>query len=198
MAKKIERKSKLTKIANEDLYKKTKNDGTTDQRSNRASTTDYVGLTYECHYDTFLVIAEGDRVLSKNGKHLYRSFHVRCLKCGTERETLIASLIGKGVACRACQTTVRGVRLDVSKPYITIEEKIEVMREINEIWNEMKHMQRAGELTKYLVKKFDVNEYLINEDNEENNNPDNVVDDNDDINYDDININWEEEVKKYL
>jgi len=196
MAKKIERKSKLTKIANEDLYKKTKNDGTTDQRSNRASTTDYVGLTFECNFDTFLVIAEADRVLSKNGKHLYRNFHVRCVACGKERETLIASLIGKGVACRECQTTVRGVRLDVSKPYITIEEKIEVMREINEIWNEMKHMQRAGQLTKYLVEKFDVNEYLINDKEEDK--PNEVVDYSDDIDYDNIDIDWNEELKKYL
>ena len=196
MAKKIERKSKLTKITSEDLYKKTKNDGTTDQRSNRASTTDYVGLTFECNYDTFLVIAEADRVLSKNGKHLYRSFHVRCLKCGTERETLIASLIGKGVACRECQTTVRGVRLDLSKPPITLEGKIEAMHEINQIWDEMKRLARAGELTKYLVKKFDVNEYLIND--EEEDKPNEVVNDSDDINYDDINIDWDQEIKKYL
>jgi hypothetical protein len=197
MAKKIERKSKLTKITSEDLYKKTKNDGTTDERSNRANTTDYVGLTFECNYDTFLVIAEADRVLSKNGKHLYRNFHVRCVACGTERETLIASLIGKGVACRECQTTVRGVRLDLSKPPITLEGKIEAMHEINQIWDQMKRLARAGQLTKYLVEKFDVNKYLIEEDNneEEDNNP---IDNYDDIDYTDDTIDWDNELDKYL
>ena len=70
------------------------------------------------------------------------------------------------------------------------------MHEINQIWDQMKRLARAGELTKYLVEKFDVNEYLINDKEEDK--PNEVVDYSDDIDYDNIDIDWNEELKKYL
>jgi hypothetical protein len=188
----------LQKIAEEDVEKKTKVDGTIDKRSNRANKVDYIGLTFECAYDNFLVIGEAERILSRNGKHIYRNFHVRCLKCGTERETLIASLIAKGVACNNCRTSDRNVRLDKSLDLPTLERKVEIIHEINDIWAEMKKMAKAGTLNRYLCDKYDAADYLRDIEDEEEDKRIELVDDSDDFDYDDDNINWDDELEKYI
>jgi hypothetical protein len=185
----------LQKIAEEDVEKKIKADGGIDKRSNRKNKVDYIGVTFECAYDNFLVIGEAERILSRNGKHIYRNFHVRCLKCGTERETLIASLIAKGVACNNCRTSDRNVRLDKSLDLPTLERKVEIIHEINDIWAEMKRMAKAGTLNRYLCDKYDAADYLKDIEDEEEDKRIELVDDIDDIDYDDDNINWDERIK---
>jgi hypothetical protein len=193
-----ETKRGLQKIAEEDVERRTKANGDIDKRSNKKNKVDYVGVTFECAFDNFLVIGEAERVLSRNGKHIYRNFHVRCLKCGTERETLIASLIAKGVACNNCRTSDRNVRLDKSLELPTLERKIEIIHEINEIWAEMKRMAKAGQLNRYLCDKFDAADYLKDIEDEEDYKRIEVVDDSDDFNYDDDSINWDDEIDKYI
>jgi hypothetical protein len=188
----------LQKIAEEDIERKTKVDGSIDKRSNKKNKVNYIGVTFECAFDNFLVISEAGKVLSKNGKHIYRNFNVRCLKCGTERETLIASLIAKGVACNNCRTSDRNVRLDKSLDLPTLERKVEIIHEINDIWSEMKRMAKAGQLNRYLCDKFDAADYLKDIEDEEDYKRIEVVDDSDDFNYDDDSINWDDEIDKYI
>jgi hypothetical protein len=161
-----------------------------------AKSKEYVGITFQMRFDEFYVVKELDRVFSKDETRIYRSFLIRCTKCGTERETLAASINSGGCACNNCRTKDRNIKLDLSAPPMDLERKIEAMHEINQIWDEMKRMQRAGVLTKYLVEKYDVNKHLIEED--EDDKPIEMLDDSDDINYDDIDVNWDEEIKKYL
>lgn len=178
---------------------KLKLDGTVDTRYTRGPKVEFVGKTFECAFDTFLVLEELPRVLSKSGRNVYRNFRVKCLKCETERETLAASLNAKGVACPQCRTQTRGVKLDLSLGPIGIERKIEILHEINGIWDEMKRLQRMGQLTKFLVDKFDVNDWLLTDDKEtEHIQTNEVVGDSDDIDYDNPDIDWNNEIDKYL
>jgi hypothetical protein len=190
----------LQKIAEEDVERKIKANGDIDKRSNKKNKVDYVGVTFECAFDNFLVIGEAERVLSRNGKHIYRNFHVRCLKCGTERETLIASLIAKGVACNNCRTSDRNVRLDKTLELPTLERKIQIIHEINEIWMDMKRMAKIGQLNRYLCDKFDAADYLKDIEDEETQHieRDNTTDNLDDIDYGDDSIDWNDELNKYL
>jgi hypothetical protein len=68
------------------------------------------------------------------------------------------------------------------------------MHEINEIWAEMKRMQKAGVLNDYLSKKYDTK---ITFEDEEPRQPE-VVGDSDDIDYDDDSIDWNDELDKYI
>jgi len=192
-------KTKLNKFNEESWKPKLKKDGTVDSRYINKPKIDFVGKTIECVYDTFLVIEELPRVISKNGKYVYRNFKVECVKCGSHRETLAASLNAKGVACNKCRTEDRNVKFDLSLGPIDIERKIEVMHEINQIWDEMKRMQREGKLVPYLVDKFEVNDWLLDrEDETQHIERDSYMDNSDDIDYTDDSINWDDELEKYI
>lgn len=156
---------------------------------------DYIGKTLKMKFDEFYVVEELPRTLSNKG-HIYRNFLVRCTNCGTERQTLAASLNSGGVACRTCMTKERNIKLDLWQPPIDIERKIEIMSEINQIWDDMKRMAKKGELTKYLVKKFEINERLLDE--EEHTERIDVVVDNDDVNYDDVDVDWDAEINRLI
>jgi hypothetical protein len=63
----------------------------------------------------------------------------------------------------------------------------------------MKRMQRQGKLTAYLVDKFEVNDWLLDQENEtEHIERTGYMDDGDDIDYDNPNIDWNNEIDKYL
>ena len=192
-------KPKLEKFNEATWEPKLKKDGTVDTRYINKAKKEFVGEIFECVYDTFLVLEELPRVISKNGRYVYRNFKVECVKCGTHRETLAASLNAKGVACNRCRTQDRNVKFDLSLGPIDIERKCEIMSEINQIWDEMKRMQREGKLTPYLVDKFQVNDWLLEQHEEtqhieRNNTTDNL----DDIDYGDDSIDWNDELNKYL
>ena len=192
-------KPKLQKFSEETWEPKLKKDGTIDTRYINKARKEFVGETFECAYDTFLVLEELPRVISKNGKYVYRNFKVECVKCKTQRETLAASLNAKGVACNRCRTEDRHVKFDLSLGPIDIERKVEIMHEINQIWDEMKRMQRQGKLTPYLVDKFEVNDWLLDQENEtEHIERTGYMDDGDDIDYTDDSINWDDELDKYI
>lgn len=192
-------KPKLTKFSEETWEPKLKLDGTVDTRYINKPLKEFVGQTFECVFDTFLVLEELPRVISKNGKHVYRNFRVECVKCKTQRETLAASLNAKGVACNNCRKGDRGVKVIANEPPVDIERKVEIMHEINAIWDEMKRMQREGKLTPYLVDKFEVNDWLLDrEDETQHIERDGYMDDGDDIDYTDDSINWDDELDKYI
>jgi hypothetical protein len=192
-------KPKLDRFNEETWEPKLKKDGTIDTRYINKAKKEFVGETFECVYDTFLVLEELPRVISKNGRYVYRNFRVECIKCKTQRETLAASLNAKGVACNKCRTENRNVKLDLTLGPIDIERKCEIMSEINQIWDEMKRMQRQGKLTAYLVDKFEVNDWLLDQENEtEHIERTGYMDDGDDIDYDNPNIDWNNEIDKYL
>lgn len=146
--------SRLRKFDEGELERSITKDGKIDKRTNRPNKVEYIGRIYNCTYDTFLCIKELDRVISKNGKNLYRNFLVECTTCGTQKEALAASLLSSGVACPKCRTEKRYVRLDITTPIPNLERKIEIISEINEIWEQMKKMQKNGTLNDYLSKKF--------------------------------------------
>ncbi len=192
-------KPKLQKFSEETWEPKLKKDGTVDTRYINKARKEFVGEVFECVYDSFLVLEELPRVISKNGRYVYRNFRVECIKCKTQRETLAASLNAKGVACNRCRTQDRNVKFDLSLGPIDIERKCEIIHEINQIWDDMKRMQREGELTAYLVDKFQVNDWLLEQHEEtqhieRNNTTDNL----DDIDYGDDSIDWNDELNKYL
>jgi len=192
-------KPKLTKFDEETWKPKLKKNGEVDGRYVNKPKKDFVGETFECVFDTFLVIEELPRVISKNGKYVYRNFKVECVKCKTHRETLAASLNAKGVACNKCRTEDRHVKFDLSLGPIDIERKCEIIHEINEIWDQMKKMQREGKLVPYLVDKFEVNDWLLDkEDEKQHVERDNTTDNYDDIDYGDDSIDWNDELNKYL
>jgi hypothetical protein len=192
-------KPKLEKFNEQAWEPKLKKDGTVDSRYIDKAKKNFVGETFECVFDTFLVLEELPRVISKNGKYVYRNFKVECLKCGTHRETLAASLNAKGVACNRCRTQDRNVKFDLTLGPINIERKVEIMHEINEIWDQMKRMQREGKLTPYLVDKFEVNDWLLEQHEETQHiERDNTTDNYDDIDYGDDSIDWNDELNKYL
>jgi hypothetical protein len=186
--------SKLMKFNEDDNDRTLTKDGKVDGRSNRKNSVEYVGRIFECSFDTFLCLKELDRVISKNGKNLYRNFLVECQKCGTEKEALSASLLSNGVACGRCRMEIRNVKVQADTPLPDLERKIEIMHEINQIWLDMKKMQRAGILNDYLSKKFDTK---ITFEDEEPRQPE-VVDDSNNLYYDDPNINWDDEINKLL
>jgi hypothetical protein len=186
--------SKLMKFNEDDNDRTLTKDGKVDGRSNRKNSVEYVGRIFECSFDTFLCLKELDRVISKNGKNLYRNFLVECQKCGTEKEALSASLLSNGVACGRCRMEIRNVKVQADTPLPDLERKIEIMHEINQIWLDMKKMQRAGILNDYLSKKFDTK---ITFEDEEPRQPE-VVDDSNNLDYDDPNINWDDEINKLL
>jgi hypothetical protein len=68
------------------------------------------------------------------------------------------------------------------------------MHEINEIWVQMKKMQKRGVLNQYLMDKFDAK--IVLED-EEPKQPE-MVDDSDNIDYDNPDIDWNNELDKYI
>jgi hypothetical protein len=192
-------KPKLDRFNEAAWEPKLKKDGTIDSRYINKPKAEFVGKTFECVFDTFLVLEELPRVISKNGKYVYRNFKVECVKCGTHRETLAASLNAKGVACNKCRVEVRKVKFDLSLGPIDIERKCEIMSEINQIWDEMKKMQREGKLVPYLVDKFEVNDWLLDQENEtEHIERTGYMDDGDDIDYTDDTINWDDELDKYI
>lgn len=160
--------------------------GKVDGRSNRANTVEYVGRIFPCSFDTFICLEELDRVISKNGKNLYRNFLVECQKCGTKKEALSASLLSHGVACPKCRSEIRKVKVQADIPLPDLERKCQIMSEINEVWQEMKRMQRAGTLNQYLMDKFDMK---ITFEDEQPRQPE-VNDDGDDIDYYDDDIDW--------
>jgi hypothetical protein len=186
--------SKLQKFDEDGVDRTLTKDGKVDGRSNRPNTVEYVGRIFPCSFDTFLCIKELDRVISKNGKNLYRNFLVECQKCGTQKEALSASLLSHGVACPKCRSQIRNVKVQADIPLPDLERKVEIMHEINQIWSEMKKMQKAGTLNDYLSKKYDIK---ISFEDEEPKQPE-MVDDSDDINYDDDNIDWNDELNKYI
>ncbi len=194
-----EGKVKLNKFNEETWEPKLKKNGEVDTRYINKAKKEFVGQTFECVFDTFLVIEELPRVISKNGKYVYRNFRVECVKCKTQRETLAASLNAKGVACNKCRTQDRHVKFDLSLGPVDIERKCEIMHEINQIWDEMKRMQRDGKLLPYLVDKFEVNDWLLDQENEtEHVERNSYMDDSDDIDYDNPNIDWDDELEKYI
>jgi hypothetical protein len=136
-----------------------------------------------------------DRVLSKNGKNLYRNFLVECRTCGTQKEALSASLLSNGVACPKCRSEKRKVKVQADIPLPDLERKIEIMHEINEIWAEMKRMQKAGTLNQYLMDKFDTKIVLEDEEPTERFE---MVDDSFDIDYDNPDIDWDNEINNLL
>lgn len=77
-------------------------------------------------------------------------------------------------------------------PLPDLERKCQIMSEINQIWDEMKRMQKAGILNDYLSTKYDIK---ISFEDEEPKQPE-MVDDSDDIDYDDDNIDWDDEINK--
>ena len=186
--------SKLMKFDEGDNERTLTKDGKVDGRSNRSNTVEYVGRVFQCSYDTFLCLLELDRVISKNGKNLYRNFLVECKACGTKKEALSASLLSNGVACPKCRTEKRNVKVQGLIPPPDLERKCEIMHEINEIWTQMKKMQKSGTLNEYLSKKYDTKIVLEDEEPEQPQ----MVDDNDNIDYDDDNIDWNNELDKYI
>ena len=186
--------SKLMKFNEDDNDRTLTKDGKVDGRSNRKNSVEYVGRVFQCSFDTFTCIKELDRVISKNGKNLYRNFLVECVKCKTQKEALSASLLSNGVACGRCRMEIRNVKVQADTPLPDLERKIEIMHEINQIWLDMKKMQRAGILNDYLSKKFDTK---ITFEDEETRQPE-VVADSDNLDYDDPNINWDDEINKLL
>ena len=186
--------SKLLKFDENESDRILTKDGKVDGRSNRKNSVEYVGRIFPCSFDTFLCLEELDRVISKNGKNLYRNFLVQCQKCGTKKEALSASLLSHGVACPKCRSQIRNIKVQADIPLPDLERKVEIMHEINQIWVEMKKMQRAGTLNEFLSKKYDIK---ISFEDEEPKQPE-VVDDSDNIDYDDPNINWDDEINKLL
>ena len=187
------KKSELVKIDDVNIPLKYTKDGKIDRRSVRPNNVEYIGMQFQCTFDKFLVIKELPRVLSKNGKNIYRNFLVKCLECDTEKEALAASLLAKGVACPQCRTQKRKVVLTEILPPPDLERKIEIIHEINQIWEDMKRMQRAGILNQYLMDKFDATIYE-NEPIE----PLQMVDDSDSIDYGNIDIDWDQEINNFL
>ena len=186
--------SKLQKFDEDGADRTLTKDGKVDGRSNRKNSVEYVGRIFECSYDTFVCLLELDRVISKNGKNLYRNFLVECVKCKTQKEALSASLLSNGVACPKCRSEIRNVKVQADTPPPDLERKCEIMHEINDIWKDMKRMAKAGILNDYLSKKYDTK---ITFEDEEPRQPE-VVDDNDNIDYDDDNIDWNNELDKYI
>ena len=186
--------SKLMKFDEGDNERTLTKDGKIDGRSNRKNSVEYVGRIFKCSYDTFICLLELDRVISKNGKNLYRNFLVECVKCKTQKEALSASLLGNGVACPKCRSQIRNIKVQADTPPPDLERKIEIMHEINEIWVEMKRMQKRGVLNQYLMDKFDAK--IVLED-EEPKQPE-MVDDSDNIDYDNPDIDWNNELDKYI
>jgi hypothetical protein len=186
--------SKLQKFDEDGADRTLTKDGKIDGRSNRPNTVEYVGRIFKCSFDTFLCLKELDRVISKNGKNLYRNFLVECQKCGTEKEALSASLLSHGVACPKCRSEIRKVVVQPNLPPPDLERKIEILHEINDIWKDMKRMARAGVLNEYLSKKYDTK---ITFEDEEPRQAE-VVDDSDDIDYTDDSIDWDNEINNLL
>ena len=186
--------SKLMKFDEDDVDRTLTKDGKVDGRSNRPNTVEYVGRIFQCSFDTFLCITELDRVISKNGKNLYRNFLVECQKCGTQKEALSASLLSHGVACPKCRSEIRKVKVQADMPLPDLERKCEIMSEINQIWLDMKKMARAGTLNDYLSKKYDTK---ITFEDEEPRQAE-MVDDSDDIDYTDDSIDWDNEINNLL
>ena len=179
--------SKLMKFSEDDVDRTLTKDGKIDGRTNRANTVEYVGRVFQCSYDTFICLAELDRVISKNGKNLYRNFLVECQSCGTQKEALSASLLSSGVACPKCRSEKRNVKVQADIPLPDLQRKIEIMHEINDIWAEMKRMQKAGALNQYLMDKYDVKNGIGDEEEEirERFNIDDF-----EIDYEDDSIDW--------
>jgi hypothetical protein len=185
--------SKLQKFDEDGADRTLTKDGKADGRSNRKNSVEYIGRVFECTFDNFTCLQELDRVVSKNGKNIYRNFLVECNACGTQKEALAASLLTYGVACPKCRSEKRNVKVQANLPPPDFERKIEILHEINDIWADMKRMARAGILNEYLSKKFDTK---IEED-EETRQPE-VVADSDDINYDNPDIDWDQEINNLL
>jgi hypothetical protein len=182
--------SKLQKFDEDGNDRRLTKDGKVDGRSNRANTVEYIGRVFQCSFDTFICLAELDRVISKNGKNLYRNFLVECKACGTQKEALSASLLSNGVACPKCRSEKRNVKVQADIPLPDLERKCEIMAEINEIWQEMKRMQRAGKLNQYLMDKFDMK--ITFEDEEPRQSE--ATDNGDDIDYYDDDIDWDSKI----
>jgi hypothetical protein len=186
--------SKLMKFNEDDNDRTLTKDGKVDGRSNRANSVEYVGRIFKCTFDTFICLEELDRVISKNGKNLYRNFLIECQDCHTQKEALSASLLSHGVACPKCRSEIRKVVVQPNLPLPDLERKIEILHEINDIWNDMKRMARAGILNEYLSKKYDIK---ITFEDEEPRQAE-VVDDSVDIDYDNPDIDWDNEINNIL
>jgi hypothetical protein len=179
--------SRLVKFNEDNADRTLTKDGKVDGRSNRPNSVKYVGRIFKCSFDTFICLAELDRVISKNGKNLYRNFLVECQDCHTQKEALSASLLSNGVACPKCRSEKRYVVRQLDIPTPDLERKCEIMAEINEIWREMKRMQRAGTLNQYLMDKYDMKHGIGDEEEEirERINIDEL-----EIDYEDPDIDW--------
>ena len=179
--------SKLKKFDEDNVDRTLTKDGKVDGRSNRPNSVEYVGRIFQCSFDTFLCIKELDRVISKNGKNLYRNFLVECQDCHTQKEALSASLLSNGVACPKCRSEKRNVVRVIDMPLPDLERKCEIMHEINEIWLDMKKMAKAGVLNQYLMDKYDM-KFGIGEEKEEIRERFDM--DEIEIDYEDPDIDW--------
>lgn len=111
------------------------------------------GDIIKCKVDTFKIIE--DMGVTRNEKNrTARWYKVACVACNEEKTVIANSLNNGGVGCKNCRKNVRGY-LPVSRTksveihYPTLEEKIEIMSEINSIWDEMKQWFKAGKELEY-------------------------------------------------
>lgn len=154
-----------------------------------------IGHVFKKASSTFELVKLLDMRTNKKGNRQARYILIRCVDCGTEREALLASMSGGGgCVCRNCGPKHR-LRTEKVDHYPNLEEKAQIMREINEIFEQMKRMAKDGTLVSYIVTKFNdrngVDYYLQDEVEQQKNN-------DDDIDYGDQDIDWDNEINKYL
>ena len=105
---------------------------------------------------TFELVKILDIRPNKKGGRFVRWVLVRCVDCGTEREALLASMSGNGgCICKNCGEKTH--QRSENKPpihYPDINEKMKIMSEINQIFDEMKKLAKEGKLVSYIVTKF--------------------------------------------
>ena len=145
---------------------------------------------------TFELVKVLDVRENKKGGRFARWVLVRCIDCGTEREALLASMTGNGgCICKACGSKTH--QRSENKPpihYPTHEEKISIMAEINQIFEEMKRLAREGKLISYIVAKFnDRNgvDYYLEDVTQQ------PIDPVEDIDMDEE-VDWDAEINKLL
>ena len=158
-------------------------------------------ITYEIGHifykanSTFELVKILDVRPNKKGGRFARWVLVLCVDCGTEREALLASMTGNGgCICKACGSKTH--QRSENKPpihYPNLEEKMKIMSEINQIFEEMKDMAKAGTLISYIVAKFnDRNgiDYYLEDVTQQ---PE--IDPVEDI---DMDVDWDAEINKLL
>ena len=119
-------------------------------------------ITYEIGHifykanSTFELVKILDVRPNKKGGRFARWVLVRCVDCLHEREAYLASMTGNGgCICKNCGNK-KHYRSE-NKPeihYPNFEEKMKIMSEINQIFEEMKKLAKEGKLVSYIVTKF--------------------------------------------